>query len=204
VSENGQWQRVCSLWRSRGKDLDSTDHLTYLWSRFAPSRIWRRGRKMSYQKVGVWFLRAEGFLLIALGLVHLVATPHIAGLLKGSSPALYRRAVGPMVLNHVLVGSRAGRSMGPACTDRQLSCYVRSAAIGHGLHASARVLHCPPLSLRCGIGRHHFRIDDCGYAHPPERKAKYVIQGPHSSPSFWFCAGSVWRPDPYWRTALQD
>jgi hypothetical protein len=57
-----------------------------------------------YQKVGVWFLRAEGFLLIALGLVHLVATPHIAGLLKGSSPAVYRRAVGPMVLNHVLVG----------------------------------------------------------------------------------------------------
>lgn len=59
---------------------------------------------MNPQKIGLWFLRAVGLLLIALGLVHLVATPHIPGLLDGSPSAVYRRAVGPTLLNHVLMG----------------------------------------------------------------------------------------------------
>jgi hypothetical protein len=49
-------------------------------------------------------LQVIGGLLIALGLVHLAATPHIPELLRGSSPAVYEQAVGPMLLNHVLVG----------------------------------------------------------------------------------------------------
>jgi len=50
------------------------------------------------------YLQVVGALLIALGLVHLVATPHILELLLGSSPSVYERAVGPTLLNHVLVG----------------------------------------------------------------------------------------------------
>ena len=34
----------------------------------------------------------------------IAATPHIPGLLSGSPPAVYERAVGPTLLNHVLVG----------------------------------------------------------------------------------------------------
>ena len=49
-------------------------------------------------------LRAVGGLLIGLGVVHIAATPHIPKLLHGSSPAVYERVVGPMLLNHVLVG----------------------------------------------------------------------------------------------------
>ena len=45
-----------------------------------------------------------GVLVITLGLVHIAATPHIPGLLSGSPPAVYERAVGPTLLNHVLVG----------------------------------------------------------------------------------------------------
>jgi hypothetical protein len=59
---------------------------------------------MRPQKIVIYLLRTVGLLLIALGLVHLVATPHIPGLLDGSSAAMYRRAVGPTLLNHVLVG----------------------------------------------------------------------------------------------------
>ena len=44
------------------------------------------------------------WLLIVLGIVHLVATPHIPGLLRGSPRAVYQKAVGPTLLNHVLVG----------------------------------------------------------------------------------------------------
>ena len=45
-----------------------------------------------------------GLLLIVLGLVHLAATPHIPPLLGESSSAVYQRAVGPTLLNHVLFG----------------------------------------------------------------------------------------------------
>ena len=56
------------------------------------------------RRVAVQFLRAVGALLVILGGVHLVATPHIPLLLRGSPRAVYQRAVGPTLLNHVLVG----------------------------------------------------------------------------------------------------
>jgi hypothetical protein len=59
---------------------------------------------MRAQRIAVVFLRTVGCLLIALGIVHLVATPHIPGLLHGSPRAVYQQAVGPTLLNHVLVG----------------------------------------------------------------------------------------------------
>ena len=49
-------------------------------------------------------LQAVGGLLICLGVVHIAATPHIPELLRGSPLAVYERAVGPTLLNHVLVG----------------------------------------------------------------------------------------------------
>ncbi len=49
-------------------------------------------------------LQVVGGLLIALGLIHLAATPHITELLRGSPLAVYDRAVGPTLLNHVLAG----------------------------------------------------------------------------------------------------
>jgi len=56
------------------------------------------------RRVAVHFLRAVGALLVILGVVHLVATPHIPLLLRGSPRAVYQQAVGPTLLNHVLVG----------------------------------------------------------------------------------------------------
>jgi hypothetical protein len=50
-------------------------------------------------------LRIAGILLIALGVVHLAATPHLPRLLDGMNSAKnYRLALGPTLLNHVLVG----------------------------------------------------------------------------------------------------
>ncbi len=43
-------------------------------------------------------------LIIALGVLHLVAAPHIPALLRGSPPDVYDRALGPTLLNHVLTG----------------------------------------------------------------------------------------------------
>ena len=54
--------------------------------------------------MAVRFLRAVGLLLLVLGVVHLIATPHIPLLLRGSPRAVYQLAVGPTLLNHVLVG----------------------------------------------------------------------------------------------------
>jgi hypothetical protein len=59
---------------------------------------------MDLRKMAEGFLRAVGILLSILGVVHLAATPHISGLLNGSPLRVYQRAVGPMLLNHVLVG----------------------------------------------------------------------------------------------------
>jgi hypothetical protein len=59
---------------------------------------------MNAQSIAARFLRAAGMSLIVLGLVHIAATPHIPSLLNGSPPAVYERAVGPILLNHVLVG----------------------------------------------------------------------------------------------------
>jgi hypothetical protein len=50
-------------------------------------------------------LRGAGILLVTLGVVHLVATPHIATLVRDSaSPASARWLTPPMLLNHILVG----------------------------------------------------------------------------------------------------
>jgi len=50
-------------------------------------------------------LRGAGILLLVLGVVHLLATPHIATLVRHSaSPTAARWLAPPMVLNHVLVG----------------------------------------------------------------------------------------------------
>jgi hypothetical protein len=50
-------------------------------------------------------LRGAGILLVMLGVVHLIATPHIAALVRGSaSPASARWLMPPMLLNHILVG----------------------------------------------------------------------------------------------------
>ena len=50
-------------------------------------------------------LRGAGLSLVGLGLLHLAATPHIPHLLDGmKSEAAYQFAVGPTLLNHVLVG----------------------------------------------------------------------------------------------------
>ena len=50
-------------------------------------------------------LRSSGVLLILLGIVHLVATPHIASLIRHSTSVEAANVlVPPMLLNHVLVG----------------------------------------------------------------------------------------------------
>ena len=50
-------------------------------------------------------LRGGGILLVALGVVHLVATPHISLLIRHSvPPAAAQWLIPPMLLNHVLVG----------------------------------------------------------------------------------------------------
>lgn len=59
---------------------------------------------MRSPEIAAGFLRAVGLLLIALGFVHLAATPFIAQLLGESSSEVYQRALGPTLLNHVLVG----------------------------------------------------------------------------------------------------
>jgi len=59
---------------------------------------------MRSQEIAARFLRAVGVLLIVLGWVHLAATPHIRDLLGERSSEVYQRAVGPTLLNHVLMG----------------------------------------------------------------------------------------------------
>ncbi len=57
------------------------------------------------QKLASKFLQAAGILLVVLGIVHLIATRHIPDLLNGmKSRAAYQLALGPTMLNHVLVG----------------------------------------------------------------------------------------------------
>jgi hypothetical protein len=59
---------------------------------------------MRSQEIAAGFLRTVGVLLILLGVVHTIATPHIRDLLGDSSTEVYQRAVGPTLLNHVLMG----------------------------------------------------------------------------------------------------
>lgn len=49
-------------------------------------------------------LQLGGLLLLVVGTVHLVATPHIPHLLRGMATRDYAMAVGPTLLNHVVVG----------------------------------------------------------------------------------------------------
>src|SRR6476661_10577440 len=50
-------------------------------------------------------LRGAGILLVTLGIVHLLATPHIATLVRSSAaPTSARWLTPPMLLNHILVG----------------------------------------------------------------------------------------------------
>ena len=59
---------------------------------------------MRSEEIAAGFLRAVGVLLIVLGVVHTIATPHIRDSLGDSSSEVYQRAVGPTLLNHVLMG----------------------------------------------------------------------------------------------------
>src|ERR1700719_3628573 len=53
----------------------------------------------------VRLLRGSGLLLLLLGIVHLVATPHIAALIRHSaSSGAADNLIPPMLLNHILVG----------------------------------------------------------------------------------------------------
>jgi hypothetical protein len=53
----------------------------------------------------VRLLRGSGLLLLLLGIVHLVATPHIATLIRHSaSTGATDMLIPPMLLNHILVG----------------------------------------------------------------------------------------------------
>src|SRR5205085_11095345 len=53
----------------------------------------------------VRLLRGSGLLLLLLGIVHLVATPHIAALIRHStSQDAADNLIPPMLLNHILVG----------------------------------------------------------------------------------------------------
>jgi hypothetical protein len=50
-------------------------------------------------------LRGAGILLVTLGIVHLLATPHIATLVRSAAiPSSAQWLTPPMVLNHILVG----------------------------------------------------------------------------------------------------
>jgi hypothetical protein len=50
-------------------------------------------------------LRGAGILLVTLGIVHLLATPHIATLVRSAAvPSSAQWLTPPMLLNHILVG----------------------------------------------------------------------------------------------------
>ena len=50
-------------------------------------------------------LRGAGILLVTLGIVHLIATPHIATLVRSAAvPSSEQWLTPPMLLNHILVG----------------------------------------------------------------------------------------------------
>ena len=58
---------------------------------------------MGYKGARRCFQLVSG-LIIAVGVLHLWATPHIPTLLRGSPADIYDRALGPTLLNHVLTG----------------------------------------------------------------------------------------------------
>lgn len=59
---------------------------------------------MTHRRFARMVLRASGLVLMLLGAVHLIATPEIPHLLDGLPPKARSFAIGPTLLNHVLVG----------------------------------------------------------------------------------------------------
>jgi hypothetical protein len=60
---------------------------------------------MISESTRIRLLRGSGVLLLLLGIVHLVATPHIATLIRMTTPSpAADMLIPPMLLNHILVG----------------------------------------------------------------------------------------------------
>lgn len=59
---------------------------------------------MARRQLASGVLRASGAVIMLLGVVHLIATPHILHLLDDMPVGAREFAVGPTLLNHVLVG----------------------------------------------------------------------------------------------------
>lgn len=59
---------------------------------------------MTRRRLASRLLGASGLIMMLLGVVHLIATPHILQLLDGLSASERTFAAGPTLLNHVLVG----------------------------------------------------------------------------------------------------
>src|SRR5437868_2893114 len=85
-------------------------------------------------------LRGAGILLVTLGVVHLVATPHIATLVRDSaSPASARWLTPPMLLNHILVGVPDSSRLSH---DVRCSVCRERCILGAGCRADHRALGC--------------------------------------------------------------
>jgi hypothetical protein len=101
---------------------------------------------MLNERLARGLLRAAGLLLMALGALHLAATPFIPSLLNGMPAKAYRFALGPTLLNHVLVGFLLfplGYSTWVASSER----YLREKWARRVLRVNAAVLLTFPLSL---------------------------------------------------------
>lgn len=136
------------------------------------------------QKMAGQALRAVGLLIGIPGLVHIAATPHIPQLIAGSPPAVYAHAVGPTMLNHVLVGIlllplgySTWFAVGWCERDRipATRILIANTAVMFTLpvsnrcfYATNRVLHCTSFPHRCGIGYSHFVSDGRGHIRSDE------------------------------------
>ena len=63
-----------------------------------------KGSDMERRELARAVLRTSGLALMLASAIHLIATPEIPHLLDGLSPEARGFAVGPMLLDHVLVG----------------------------------------------------------------------------------------------------
>jgi hypothetical protein len=110
-------------------------------------------------------LRGAGILLVTLGIVHLLATPHIATLVRSSAALSSAQwLTPPMLLNHILVGVLL-IPLG----------FLTAYAAPHAVSGAswARANHSP---LSCSIADRSFRID--GYAILFRRAAVCLGCGP--------------------------
>jgi hypothetical protein len=139
------------------------------------------------------FLRTVGWLLIVLGIVHLVATPHIPGLLRGSPRAVYQQAVGPTLLNHVLVGillfpfgfttwlavaeAKAGKVWAGRVLIVNTIRHAHPADIDRHFHAPPGVL-LGTVPDRRGPGRNHFATDGPGHDRPDRGARRRAVRRP--------------------------